>query len=95
MNRALMMSQSTLGKMFPRTLTTFTPFLVTTRILGPDLFTFDFLALSSMCFEMSLQFLLCSEGPVTAHTEVMSLVDLSPVAAPSRGCGKGGLTGGA
>ena len=76
-----MMSQSTLGKIFPRTLTTFKPFLVT-LILGPDFFTFDFLALSSMSFQMSLQFLLRGEGPVTAHTEVMSLVNLSPVAAP-------------
>ena len=76
-----MMSQSTLGKIFARTATTFKPFLVT-LILGPDLFTFDFLAVSSMCFEMSLQFLLRGEGSVTAHTEVVSLVDLPPVAAP-------------
>ena len=76
-----MMSQSSLGKILPRTPTTFKPFLVT-LILGPDLFTFDFLAVSSMCFEMSLQFLLRGEGSVTAHTEVVSLVDLPPVAAP-------------
>ena len=75
-----MMSQSTLGKILPGTQTTFKPFLLTlSLILRPDLFTFDFLALCPMCFEMSLQFLLSGECPVTTDTEVMSLVDLSPV----------------
>ena len=78
-----MMSQSTLGEIFPGTETTFEPFLVTpTLILRPDLFTFGFLALRPMCFQMSLQFLLGGEGSVTADTEVVSLVDLSPVATP-------------
>ena len=83
------MSQSTLGKILPRTATTFEPFLVTatgatggTLVLRPNLFTFDFLALGPMCSEVSLQLLLGGEGSVTAHTEVVSLVDLSPVATP-------------
>ena len=94
MNRALMMSQSSLGEILPRTLATFKPFLVTTPSLRPNPLTFDFLALSSVSFQMSLQFLLSGEGSVTAHTEVVSLMDLSPVAAPGRGGWKGGLTGG-
>ena len=98
-----MMTQSTLGKILPRTATTFEPFLVTATgatgatgaslLLRPNLFTFDFLALWPMCFEVSLQLLLGGEGSVTAHTEVVSLVDLSPVAAPGGGGREAGITG--
>ena len=94
MNQALVMSQSSLGEIFPGTEDTFKPFLVT-RILRSDLLTFALLALRPMCLEVSLQFLLSGECPVTGDTEVMSLVDLSPVAAPGRGTGEGRLAGGA
>ena len=83
MNQVLMMSQSSLGEIFPGTLATFKPFLVTALILRPNLLTFDFLALRSVSFQMSLQFLLSGEGSVTAHTEVVTLMNLSPVAATS------------
>ena len=80
--------------MFPRTVTTFDPFLVTAAlVLRPDLFTFDFLVLRPVCLQVSLQFLLGGEGSVTAHTEVVSLVDLSPVAAPGGGGREAGITG--
>ena len=97
-----MMIQSALGKIFSRTTGTLKPFFTSVwsmisiqpilRLL-PRFLTFELLCLSPVDLEVSLQLLFVGEGPVTGDTEMVSLVNMSPVAAPGRGRQKGGVTG--